>query len=207
MTCRRNLLGFASLTVLTIGPGMVQRAAAAIDSRAAMSFVKSTGDQLIAIINSNADNRQKRDQLARVMDASVDVDGIARFCLGRSWSRATPEQQQQFRQAFRAMLVTNISGRLGDYQGVRFTVGRAQQREDGDVVSTVIERPNNAPSQVQWLVSNIAGSPKIEDMITEGVSLRLTQRNDYESFLAQNGGNVGALVQALQRKAASQQAQ
>ena len=48
-----------------------------------------------------------------------------------------------------------------------------------------------------------SGGPKIIDVIAEGMSMRLTQRSDYASFLTRNNGNVGALILALQRQAAS----
>ena len=53
--------------------------------------------------------------LAGIIDADVDVDGVARFCLGRFWRTATPAQQQQYLKLFRDMLVANISAKLGEY--------------------------------------------------------------------------------------------
>ena len=63
--------------------------------------------------------------------------------------------------------------------------------------------PNNPPTNVQWLVANPTADPKIIDVIAEGTSLRITQRDDYASFLSQHGGNVDALLEGL-RKQASQ---
>ncbi len=42
----------------------------------------------------------------------------------------------------------------GEYRGVRYTLDRAQQRGDTAVVSTVVERPNNPPTNVDWIISN-----------------------------------------------------
>jgi phospholipid transport system substrate-binding protein len=103
------------------------------------------------------------------------------------------------------MLVTNIAGKLGEYQGVRFSVERAQRGEGGEVVTTMIQRPNNQPDRVQWLVAEVGGAPKIEDMIAEGISLRLTERSDYEAFLDNNGGNIDTLIRGLRHKAAQRQ--
>lgn len=52
---------------------------------------------------------------------------------------------------------------------------------------------------MQWIVNN---SPKVVDVIGEGASLRLTQRQDYSSYIARNGGNVDALISALKRQIA-----
>ena len=37
---------------------------------------------------------------------------------------------------FHDVLLNNITAKLGEYQGVRFEMGRTQTREDYDVVST-----------------------------------------------------------------------
>ncbi len=70
--------------------------------------------------------------LAGIIDAAVDVNGVARFCLGRYWRTATPAQQQQYIKLFRDMLVTNISAKLGEYQGATFSVGATQGRDVGE---------------------------------------------------------------------------
>jgi len=69
------------------------------------------------------------------------------------------------------------------------------------VVGTVIQRPNQQPNNVQWVVSTASDRPKIVDVQAEGVSLRLTQRNDYSAFLTRNNNNVDALLSAMRQQA------
>jgi phospholipid transport system substrate-binding protein len=128
------------------------------------------------------------------------VDGVARFCLGRFWRTATPDQQQQYLKLFRDYLVVNIATKLGEYRGVTFTVGAVQDRDAGEVVETIVKRPNNPPTNIQWLVANAATDPKIVDVVAEGTSLRITQRDDYASFLSQHGGRLDALLEGLRRQ-------
>jgi len=130
------------------------------------------------------------------------VDGVARFCLGRFWRSATPEQQKHFTELFHQVLVTNITSKLGEYRGVHFNMGRSQPREDNEVVSSVVERPNNPPTNVDWIVSNPSSTPNIIDVIAEGTSLRLTQRSDYASYLAHNNNNIDALINAMRQQVA-----
>ena len=129
----------------------------------------------------------------------VDVSGVARFSLGRFWRNASVEQQQRYVELFHQVLVTNITSKLGDYRGVRFVLGSAQQRDDNTVVSTVVERPNNPPTNVDWIISNAASDPKIIDVVAEGTSLRLTQRQDYASYLSRNNNNIDALINAMRQ--------
>jgi phospholipid transport system substrate-binding protein len=177
-----------------------RRAWASAAGDRATAFIKLTGEKLVAAINAVGSIEERRVVVGTIIDSDVDVNAVARFCLGRFWRTATPAQQQQYLGLFRNMLTANIAIKLGDYRGVRFTVGGVQDREEGEIVSTVVARPNNAPTNIQWVVANATTDPKIVDVIAEGTSLRLTQRDDYASFLSQHGNNVDALLGAIRQQ-------
>ncbi len=168
----------------------------------ASTLIKSIGDQLVSVVNGPGDERDKRARLTEIIDSGVDVDGVARFCLGRFWRTASSEQQRRYMELFHQVLVNNITSKIGDYRGVRFQMGRTQRRDDDAVVSTVVERPNNPPTNVDWIVSSPAGNPKIIDVVAEGTSLRLTQRQDYASYLSHNNNNIDALINAMRQQVA-----
>ncbi len=205
MLPRRAFLTQAAAAIVLTGAFVTLRirpvfADTAVDR--AVAFVRATGDKLISIINGNLSPADKRQTLARVIDSAVDVNGVAQFCLGRFWRTASSKEQQEYTQLFHAVLVNNIAGKLGEYQGVTFSVGRAETRDDNQVVDTTVVRPNNAPTDVQWVISEASGSPKIIDVIAEGTSLRLTQRSDYASYLVRNNNNVQALIEAMRQQIA-----
>ena len=117
MLTRRDLLTYsvAATAVLALRPGARAWAQPAGD---ATGFVTKLGNELIAIVNGPGSYGEKKRKLGPLIDESVDVDAIARFCLGLNWRRATPEQQQQFTQLFHAVLLNNIADKLGQFQGV-----------------------------------------------------------------------------------------
>lgn len=199
MLHRRQVLILAAAGLAYTGLS-VHRSAWAQAANKASTFVKSTGEKLIAVVNGPGSTESKRQQLTQVIDSVVDVDGIARFCLGRFWRTASPDQQKRYMTLFHQVLVTNIGGKLGEYQGVRFTMGRSHTQDEDEIVSTVVDRPNNPPTNVDWVITEPSSNPKIIDVIAEGTSLRLTQRQDYASYLARNNGNVDALITAMQRQ-------
>jgi phospholipid transport system substrate-binding protein len=168
----------------------------------ASTFIKSIGDQLVAVVNGPGSDRDKRARLTAIIDNGVDVDGVARFCLGRFWRTASPDQQHRYMELFHQVLVNNITAKIGDYRGVRFQMGRSQQRNEEAVVSTVVERPSNPPTNVDWIVSNPSSDPKVIDVVAEGTSLRLTQRQDYASYLTHNNNNIDALINAMRQQVA-----
>ena len=79
-------------------------------------------------------------------------------------------------------------------------MGDATTANGDGLVPTVITRPGQAPVNVQWKVSDSSGSPKVVDIIAEGVSLSINERDDYASYLAHHGNDVQALIDALTRQ-------
>ncbi len=164
------------------------------------AFLQSLGNRLTAIVNGSGSTAEKKAAVLPILNQDVDVEAIGRFCLGRFWRQATPAQQQQYLALFHQVLVNSITGKLGDYRGVSILVGQATTEDGDSMVATVIDRPGQAPANVQWKISNASGSPKVVDIVAEGVSLSLTQRSDYASYLAHNGNSVQALINALTRQ-------
>jgi len=146
-------------------------------------FVINLGNQMAAVVNGPGTLEQKRARMQPLIEQAVDINGIAQFCLGRYWRTATPEQQQRYMRLFHAVLLNNISSKLGEFQGVTFRPTTTQQREGEYYVGTIINRPNQQPNNVQWVVSTASGRPVVVDVIAEGTSLRVTQRSDYASYL------------------------
>ena len=199
MLNRRDCL-IAGLTLS--GTGFAAKSSNAQAVERASQFVQQTGDRLVAVVNSGGGAPEKRRALTQIIDGSVDVDGVARFCLGRFWTGASADQQRRYTLVFHEVMVTNITSKLGEYSGVRLTVQRGRQQEDNAIVSTVVERPNNPPTVVEWWIGQPSAAPKIIDVVAEGTSLRLTQRQDYAAFLSRNANNIDALIGAMQQQTA-----
>ncbi|WP_237212812.1 MlaC/ttg2D family ABC transporter substrate-binding protein [Falsiroseomonas oryziterrae] len=196
---RRFVLAAASVAVTCAARGA---AAQQIDLGRATGFIQATGNELVAAINaSNLTAAVRRERVAQILRRAVDVDGVGRFILGRWWRAATPEQQAEYMQLFEQVLLRNLSARFGEYQGVRFSLGRTQARTEEDaLVSTIVERPSTPPFGLDWRVAEIGGAPKVVDVIAEGTSLRLTTRSEYSSVITRNNGNVGALLVAMRQQ-------
>ncbi len=197
---RRTLLQAAALALVAW-----PRAGRAQDEAArAARLIQDAGKELGALVGGAQSPADKRRRMQPFVDRVVDVDAVARFCLGRAWSRATAAQQVEFTRLFHAVLVNNVAARMGDYQHgeVKVTVGRPDVREDGVQVPTVVDRTGEPPVRVVWLVRFDATGPRIIDVIAEGTSLRLTVRSDYNAFLAAHGNDVDALIAALRQQVA-----
>ena len=196
---RRTAFGLAAAALMILAAPDPSAAQSASESQSAQ-FIEQTVQRLVAVVNSSVPEAEKRQQSQAIIDSSVDVDGVARFCLGRFWNEASPEQRADYTKLFHEVLVNNITSKLGEYKGVSVTINHTTERGDDDVVNSTVNRPNNPPTAVDWVVAR--GTPKIVDVIAEGTSLRLTQRQDYMSYLVHNGNNVDRLIQAIREQAA-----
>lgn len=183
-------------------------AAAQMDATRAMGFIQTTGNALVEALNSTTLNAaQRRERVASILRQAVDMEGTGRFVLGRWWRVASPAEQQEYLRLFEETLIRNLSIRLGDYQGVRFTLGRSQQRTEEDVlVTTVVERAGTPPVNLDWRVADVSGQPRIVDLVAEGTSLRLTQRSEYSAVVQRGGNQVSALLTAMRGQLQQMQA-
>jgi phospholipid transport system substrate-binding protein len=198
----RRAFFFLSAAAATLFATQTPVSAQGVD---ATTFIHDFGMRLIEVVNGDAPTAEKEQQLRPLIDHDVDVDAIARFCLGRFTKDATPQQLAEFTKLFHQVLVDNITSKIGEYRGVTMRMVTTSMRGGDAMVGTIVQRPNNAPNNVQWVVSTASGAPKIVDVVAEGTSLRLTQRSDYASYLSRNGNNVEALLAAMRKQLAASQ--
>jgi phospholipid transport system substrate-binding protein len=197
MPTRRLLLASLTWVAAALGAPRARADAAAT----ATGLINGLMRNLVEVVNGGQPREEKQAAIGKLVDADVDVAEVARFCLGRFWRTATPAQQREYVDLFHRTLVTSVTGKVGDYKGVTYTMGHAEPRDDTVDVPTIVTRSGNQPNKIEWIVSLATGAPKVVDVVTEGVSLRLTQRSDYASYLERNNNSVQALIDALRRQA------
>jgi phospholipid transport system substrate-binding protein len=184
---------------LQITPQKLIRDAWAQSGERAVGFVKSTSEQLAAIVNSTDSPQEMRGRLKDVIDSTVDVDDVARFCLGRFWRLATPDQQKQYMALFHELMVVKIADHLGEYKGVHVAVGLARRSADTEIVVTTVEGPRTSTHRVDWVISTATGAPKIVDLLAGGTSLRLTQSADFISYLTHYNYDIQDFIDAMRQ--------
>jgi phospholipid transport system substrate-binding protein len=195
----RRLLLLVATAALIGGPALAQTGTAP-SARQATAYVRQTGNELMQVVNGNLPDEQKGQELAHIINQRIDVNGIAKFVLGPFWRQASPAQQKEYLDLFHRVLALSIDSKMGEYRGVSFDIGRTVSAQGGETVSTVIKRPTQPPANVDWVVQDIDGSPKIVDVIAEGTSLKVTQRSDYSSFIIHNNDNIQALLDAMRKQ-------
>ncbi|MDG6094022.1 ABC transporter substrate-binding protein [Acetobacter sp. AN02] len=195
---RRNILGLVAACVFSLAASSTAFAAGT-----SADFVRTLAGRLVSIINSNASPGQAKSEVNPLLQQAIDFDNIAKFCLGRYWNVATPDQRTEYLGLFHQALTNAIMDKLGSYRGVRVKVTGTETLQQGaEGVSFILSRPQQPDAQMQLIVRKDGDSYKVVDLIGEGVSLRLTQSKDYNSFIARNGGKVENLIRAMKNQVA-----
>jgi phospholipid transport system substrate-binding protein len=197
MIRRCALIGALLASVLLL---VLPRQAAAQDARA---FVGNLGQQAIQVLGPSVSPAQRVVRFRELFRNDFDVPGIGQFVLGRYWRTATPQEQQEFLGLFQEYIVRAYSARLGEYGGEPFRVTGTRPAGEETIVTSEILRQNGAPIQVDWYLAGGPGRYKIVDVYVGGVSMKVTQRDEFGSVIQRNGGRIGALIEQLQQKLAA----
>lgn len=199
---RITLLVAAVVLMALAAPGA--RAATPPDAGAFLTnFNHRVGEQLAAT-DIAPEERERR--FGALLKQTLNIEIIGRFVLGRHWRRASDEERKAFIEAFQRAIVHRFLPLLTKYSGGRLSVGHIRPDPKNPALSTVTSRllrPQGEPVRVEWRIRREGGQYQIVDIVAEGVSIAITLRSEYSSFIRQHGGDVGALTESLRQRVAA----
>jgi phospholipid transport system substrate-binding protein len=176
------------------------RQAVAQDAR---TFVATLGQQAIQVLGPSVPEPQRVARFRELFRNDFDLTGIGQFVLGRYWRIATPQEQQDFLGLFHEYLVRAYSARLGQYSGEQFQVLNARPHGAETIVNSQILRQNGGPVQVDWYLIDGGGRFLITDVYVGGISMKVTQRDEFSAVIQRSGGRVAGLLAELRHKLAA----
>ncbi len=202
LTRRHILLSSAMLAIGSMVPSAVFAQAA---DPGASAFIQKLGDETVATFaNKGLSREQAVEKFRTLLYAGFDVPYIGRWVLGRYWNQASPAEQTEYQKLFERLIVDTYANRFVDYSGQTFKITGTRPEGDADTsVTTQILRQDGPPIGVDWRVRKGGSGYKIIDVAVEGVSMGLTQRQEFASVIQGGGGRVDALLQALRQKVGS----
>ncbi len=189
----------AALGVAVIALSFMRPSAALAET--ASEFVTILGDSAIeglADQSLSSDARVRR--VYNILAAGFDLPLISRFVLGPQWGRATAEQRVEYGVLFEQYLVNTYASRLGQYGGESFQITgeRVVGKNKDTIVSSEIIQKEGSVIKVDWRVrAGGAGAYKVVDIIFEGISLVITQRDEFASVIRRRGAGIEGLLAEL----------
>ena len=191
-------LSLAFALVLFAAPA---KAAAPSDAAGFISDLINTALKTLDNKQLSADDRAKT--FRELLDRDFDMPRISRFVLGPYWREASDQEKQQFQKLFEDYVVRSYSKSFSEYSGEQMKVtGSRPESETSTLVQSQVIRQNGPPAKVDWRVRKDNNAFKIVDVDVEGVSMVLTQREEFSSVIQRSGGTVAGLNKELQQKLA-----
>lgn len=193
------LLSLALALVLFLAPA---HAAAPSDAAA---FINDLLNKALKTLDNKQLSEEERAKTFRdLLDRDFDMPRISRFVLGPYWREASDQEKQQFQKLFEDYVVRSYATRFSEYSGEQVKVtGSRPESETSTLVQSQVVRQNGPPAKVDWRVRKQDNDFKIVDVDVEGVSMVLTQREEFSSVIQRSGGTVAGLNKELQQKLAS----
>lgn len=156
----------------------------------ASAFIRNLGHQAVSVLQSHGKNLDAREKAFRKLLAEkFDLTLIGRFSLGRYWRRASAAQRRDYLNLFSEYVLQAYASKLGGYAGEKLIVvsETALSNKKDFYVKSRIQRPSGLPIKATWRVRVGKDGIKIIDILVEGISMAVTQRDQFSAVVRRNG--------------------
>ena len=166
-------------------------------ARDAGQFVSSIAQEAIDELASTAlDEDERLRRFRRLFAEGFDIPLIARFVLGRYWRQASDAERAEYLKLFDELVVQTYARRFNEFNAARLRVlSVSRPNEDNDVIVAVEGAlQGKPPVRMDVRVRQSAAQFKIIDLSIEGISMAVTQRDEFSSVIQRGGGRIEALL-------------
>ena len=138
--------------------------------------------------------------LNNIAETNVDINGIGMYTLGKYRKNLNEDQKIKYNKLFRSYFLKSFSSRLVDYTNPRINVVSQKKINDKyTIVNSILEATSKRPQvKIDWRIyTKNPERPLIRDLIVEGLSLARTQKEEFNSIIMNNDGDINALFTNL----------
>ena len=163
-------------------------------------FVSNFADNAISILgNESLDINQKNLQFTDLVMSSIDMNLISKFVLSKYWKIASQEQRDVYIKAFEEYFISSYANKLDQYSGEKIVIVSSDAAKKFIIVKSNIVRDgaDTLKIELDWRLLTRDGQTKIIDLSIEGISLIVAQREEFQSYLSNNDGDLDALINKL----------
>ena len=173
-----------------------------------LSIAKNPSDLINDIVNEAASVLKSSDpveskiiKLNDIAERSVDIDGIGMYALGKHKKTMSDEQKTKYIKLFKSYFLKSFSSRLVDYTDPKINVvSQKVINKKYTIVNSILEATSKRPQvKIDWRIyTKNPDKPLIRDLIVEGLSLARTQKEEFNSVIQNNDGDLNALFKNLE---------
>ena len=154
------------------------------------------------VLKSSDPVESKIIKLNNIAESSVDINGIGMYTLGKHKKTMSEEQKTKYQKLFKSYFLKTFSSRLVEYTDPKISVVSEKTiNEKYTIVNSILEATSKRPQvKIDWRIyTKNPDKPLIRDLIVEGLSLARTQKEEFNSIIQNNDGDINALFKTLEQ--------
>ena len=171
-------------------------------SKSPSEFINSLSNEASNILSSKLSDDEKIKRLKEIGERSVDIKGVGFYTLGKYRKTLTDDQKKQYEELFKAYFLKSFSGRLVGYSDAKIAVISEEIKNEKYTIvySKLIGTSERPEIKIDWRVyTKNPENPLVRDLVIEGLSLARTQKEEFNSVISNNDGNIEALFENLNK--------
>ena len=158
-------------------------------------------DEASMILSGDDPVESKIIKLNDIAERSVDIDGIGMYTLGKYRKSISEEDKSKYKKLFKSYFLKSFSSRLVDYTDPKINVISEKKLSDKyTIVNSILEANKGRPEvKIDWRIyTKNLKKPLIRDLMVEGLSLARTQKEEFNSIIQNNNGDINSLFKVLE---------
>ena len=164
-------------------------------------LIKEIVDQASNVLSSDDPIESKIIKLNDIAERSVDINGIGMYTLGKYRKSISEEDKSKYQKLFKSYFLKSFSSRLVDYTDPKINVVSEKKVSDKyTIVNSILEANKGRPEvKIDWRIyTKNPEKPLIRDLMVEGLSLARTQKEEFNSVIQNNNGDINSLFKVLE---------
>ena len=163
-------------------------------------FIQSTVNKAASTLSGDLSKEDRIKELKQIAIDTVDINGIGLYSLGSHRKNLNKNQLSDYKTKFKEYFLKSFSSRLAEYSNPEIEVisKNVINKNYTIVLSKLIGTESRPEVKIEWRVyTKDPNNLLIRDLIIEGLSLARTQKEEFNSIISSNEGDIEALLKSL----------
>ncbi len=169
------------------------------------TLVEETAQEVLKIIKRDKDALSgNKEKILSLVKSKIlphfNFTRMTRLAMGKNWSKASLQQQQELEEAFRTLLVRTYYKALAVYSDHTIKVSPVKNMagKTDTTVKTQVIPSNGQAISINYSMGKTNNAWKVYDITVAGISLVINYRGTFNSKI--RSGGVKGLLKALNKK-------
>ena len=164
-------------------------------------LIKEVVSEASRILSSSDPVEAKIINLNDLAENNVDINRIAKYTLGKHKKTISDKELNKYFKLYKKYFLKNFSSRLIDYTNPEIIiVDENIINENFTIVNTILEATSKNPElKISWrVITKNPNKPLILDLLIEGLSLAKAQKEEFNSIIRNNDGDINVLFKIME---------